>query len=59
MEREQYQNRIKDLLQAIETLLKSNNAMGERLAQLDKKAAAYDDLKAKYEKLAGKLAMRS
>ena len=46
MEREQYQNRIKDLLQAIETLLKSNNAMGERLAQLEKKAAVYDDLKA-------------
>jgi len=29
MEREQYQNQIKDLLQAVETLLKSNNAMGE------------------------------
>ena len=28
MEREQYQNQIKDLLQAVETLLKSNNAMG-------------------------------
>ena len=36
MEREQYQNQIKDLLQAVETLLKSNNAMGERVAQLEK-----------------------
>ena len=31
MEREQYQNQIKDLLQAVETLLKSNKAMGERV----------------------------
>ena len=30
MEREQYQNQIKDLLQAVETLLKSNNAMVAR-----------------------------
>ena len=28
MEREQYQNQIKDLLQAVETLLKSNKALG-------------------------------
>ncbi len=55
MEREQYQNQIKDLLQAVETLLKSNKAMGEKL---DKATAAYDDLKAKYEKLKGELAMR-
>ena len=55
MEREQYQNQIKDLLQAVETLLKSNKAMGEKL---DKATAAYDDLKAKYEKLEGELAMR-
>jgi len=55
MEREQYQNQIKDLLQAVETLLKSNKAMGEKL---DKVSAAYDDLKAKYEKLEGELAMR-
>ena len=54
MEREQYQNQIKDLLQAVETLLKSNKAMGEKL---DKATAAYDDLKAKYEKLEGGLAM--
>lgn len=58
MEREQYQSQIKDLLQAVETLLKSNNVMGERVAQLEKMAEAYEDLKAKYEKLEGELAMR-
>ena len=58
MEREQYQNQIKDLLQAVETLLKSNKAMGERVTQLEKVAEAYDDLKAKYERLEGELAMR-
>ena len=47
MEREQYQSQIKDLLQAVETLLKSNNVMGERVAQLEKMAEAYEDLKAK------------
>ena len=45
MEREQYQKQIKDLLQAVETLLKSNNAMGERVAQLEKIAEDYEDLK--------------
>ena len=55
MEREQYQNQIKDLLQAVETLLKSNNTMGEELRKV---SAAYDDLKAKYDKLEGELAMR-
>ena len=58
MEREQYQNQIKDLLQAVETLLKSNKAMGERVTQLEKVVEAYDDLKAKYAKLEGELAMR-
>ena len=58
MEREQYQKQIKDLLQTVETLLKSNNAMGERVAQLEKLAEAYDDLKAENEKLKGELAMR-
>jgi acyl-[acyl carrier protein]--UDP-N-acetylglucosamine O-acyltransferase len=46
MEREQYQNQIKDLLQAVETLLKSNKAMGERVAQLEKIAEDYEELKA-------------
>ena len=55
MEREQYQNQIKDLLQAVETLLKSNKAMGEKL---DKTTSAYEDLKARYAKLEGELAMR-
>jgi hypothetical protein len=58
MEREQYQNQIKDLIQAVETLLKSNRSMGERVAQLEKVAEAYDDLKTRYDKLEGELAMR-
>ena len=55
MEREQYQNQISDLLQAAETLLKSNDTMGEELRRV---TVAYEDLKAKYEKLEGELAMR-
>ena len=55
MEREQYQKQINDLLQAVETLLKSNNTMGEELRRT---TVAYEDLKAKYEKLEGELAMR-
>lgn len=58
MEREQYQEQIKNLLQSVETLLKSNKVMGERVAHLEKVADAYEDLKAKYEKLEGELAMR-
>ena len=40
MEREDYQKRINDLLDAVSTLLDSNRAMGERVAQLEKKAAS-------------------
>ena len=58
MEREQYQNQIKNLLQAVETLLKSNNALGERVAQLEKVAEAYEDLKVRCAKLEGEPAMR-
>ena len=58
MEREQYQKQIIDLLQAVETLLKSNNALGERVALLEKVAEAYEDLKAENAKLKGELAMR-
>lgn len=58
MEREEYQKQIKDLLQAVETLLNSNKAMGERVAQLERVADAYEDLKARYDKLEGELAMR-
>ena len=58
MEREQYQNQIKDLLQAVETLLKSNNALGERVAQWEMVAEAHEDLKVRYAKLEGELAMR-
>ena len=50
--------RISDLIDAVSTLLDSNRAMGERVAQLEKKATAYDDLKAKYEKLVDELDMR-
>ena len=58
MEREEYQKQINDLLQAVETLLKSNKVMGERVALLEKVAEAYEDLKAENAKLKGELAMR-
>jgi len=58
MEREQYQKQINDLLQAVETLLKSNKVMGERVAHLERVADAYENLKEKYAKLEGELAMR-
>ena len=48
MEREQYQNQIKDLLLAVETLLKSNNAMGEKLEKI---ARDYDTLKAAIKRM--------
>ena len=57
-QREQYQNQIKDLLQAVETLLESNRAMGERMAQLEKIAQDHEGLKAENAKLKGELAMR-
>ena len=46
MEREDYQKRINDLLDAVTTLLDANNAMGEKL---ENATAAYEDLKAKYK----------
>ena len=52
---QQYQKQINDLLQAVETLLNSNKVMGEELRRT---TVAYEDLKAKYEKLEGELAMR-
>ena len=58
MEREEYQKQINDLLQAVETLLKSNKVMGERVAHLERVADAYENLKEKYAKLEGELAMR-
>jgi hypothetical protein len=57
MEREQYQNQIKDLLQAAEALLKSNKAMSERVAQLEKIVDGCEDLKAKNAKLERELAI--
>lgn len=58
MEREQYQNQLKDLLQAVETLLMSNNAMGKRVAQLEEMVEDYEELKAENAKLKGELAIR-
>ena len=55
MEREEYQKQINDLLQAVETLLKSNNTMSEELRRI---TVAYEGLKSKYEKFEGELAMR-
>ena len=43
MERKDYQDHINSLLDAVQTLLDANNAMGEKL---DKTIAAYEDLKA-------------
>jgi len=57
MEREGCQKQIDDLLNAVSTLLDANNAMGEKLQKLEKIADAYEDLKAKYAKLEGELAM--
>ena len=58
MEREVYQKRINDLLDGLESLLNANVKMGERIEKLEEKVKDYDDLKDKYEKLKGELAMR-
>lgn len=58
MERQDYQNQIRNLLQAVETLLKSNTAMGERMAKLEKVVEEFEELKAENAKLKGELAMR-
>lgn len=58
MEREGYQKRINDLLDGLESLLNANVKMGERIEKLEEKVKDYDDLKDKYEKLKGELAMR-
>lgn len=58
MEREVYQKRINDLLDGLESLLNANVMMGERIEKLEEKVKDYDDLKDKYEKLKGELAMR-
>ena len=44
---------MKNLLQAVETLLKSNNVVRERVAQLEKIAEDYEDWKAENAKLKG------
>ena len=58
MERKDYQDRISSLLDAVQTLLDANNAMGERMAQLEKISQDYEELKAENAKLKGELAMR-
>ena len=58
MEREVYQKRINDLLDGLESLLNANVKMGERIEKLEEKVKDYDNLKDKYEKLKGELAMR-
>jgi hypothetical protein len=58
MEREVYQKRINDLLDGLESLLNANVKMGERIEKLEEKVKDYDDLKDKYDKLKGELAMR-
>lgn len=58
MEREEYHKKISELLNAVSTLLDANNAMGERVAELEKIADAYEALKTRCEKLEGELAMR-
>ena len=58
MERKDYQDRINALLDAVQTLLDSNKAMGERMSHLEKIAMENEDLKAENAKLKGELAMR-
>ena len=48
MEREQYQNQIKELIASVRTLLDANYAMGEKL---EKMTADYEDLKVRYAKM--------
>ena len=57
MDRENYQKRIDDLQNAVSSLLDANNAMGEKIQKLEKIADEYEDLKVRYEKLEGELAM--
>lgn len=57
MERDGYQKRINDLLDGLESLLNANVKMGERIENLEKIAKDYEDLKVKYDKLEGQLAM--
>ena len=58
MDRENYQKRINDLLDGLESLLNANVKMGERIQKLEKIADEYEDLKVRYDKLEGELAMR-
>ena len=53
MDREGYQKRIDDLLNAVSSLLDANNAMGEKIQKLEKIADENEDLKVRYDKLEG------
>ena len=55
MEREGYRRQIDELIRGMQALLEANNAMGERLKNLERIAEDYESLKAEHEKLKGQL----
>ena len=55
MEREGYRKQIDELIRGMQALLDANNAMGERLKNLERIAEDYESLKAEHEKLKGQL----
>ena len=58
MEREGYRKQIDELIRGMQALLDANNAMGERLKNLERIAEDYEGLKAEHEKLKGQLEYR-
>ena len=58
MERERYQKQIDELIRGMQALLDANNALGERLKNLERIAEDYESLKAEHEKLKGQLEYR-
>ena len=58
MERADYQKRIDELLNGLESLLNANVKMGERIEKLEQIARDYEVLKAENARLKGELAMR-
>ena len=58
MEREDYQKRIDELLNGLESLLNANKKMGEKIEKLEQIARGYEVLKAENAGLKGELAMR-
>ena len=49
MEREGYRKQIDELIRGMQALLDANNAMGERLKNLERIAEDYESLKAEHE----------